>query len=102
MSKFDGEPAYAQMYWERALKRQSSDVPYVFDVTEEDHKAYPELLVGSRVYLVESVDGYVHSRVLAPRAVRELEGQLQGVLGQLKALGVRVDEDYVKGILEGV
>lgn len=65
--KFEGEPNYVPDFWDRAMDGFADtdlDGTFIFNITEEDHAKYPELPVGSRLYLVESCEGFVFSRVV--------------------------------------
>ncbi len=68
--KFEGEPPYVRDFWERGLlgcHKELDDGTLIFVITEEDHERHPELPVGARLYLVESLDGFVHSLLLGSR-----------------------------------
>ena len=65
--KFEGEPAYVPEFWDRAmggLADSQEDRVYSLTITESDAQKYPELVVGQKLLLTESTDGFVFSRVV--------------------------------------
>jgi hypothetical protein len=66
--KFQDEPDYVPYLWGRANKGFSDsaeDGVFTLTITEEDVKKYPELVVGQRLLLIESSDGFVYSRFIS-------------------------------------
>jgi hypothetical protein len=67
LDKFDGEPDYVLEFWNRAIAGQAHDDRnnvYIFNITEKDHRHYPELPVASQLYLIEDSVGFILSLVL--------------------------------------
>jgi hypothetical protein len=65
--KFEGEGDFVEAFWNKALlglADEDRDGAFIFVITEEDHKEYPELPVGARLYLVEDSNGFVFSRLV--------------------------------------
>jgi len=65
--KFEGEPGYVPEFWDRALQGladNQEDNVYSFTITEDDVRKYPELVVGQKLLLSESTDGFVFSRIV--------------------------------------
>ena len=65
--KFEGEGAFVEAFWNKALEGladEDRDGAFIFNISEKDHKEYPELPVGSRLYLVEDSNGFVFSRLV--------------------------------------
>ncbi len=65
--EFQGEPEYVPEFWDRAregLADSDEDGVFSFTITEEDSKKYPALVVGQKLLLTESPDGFVFSRVV--------------------------------------
>lgn len=65
--KFEGEPKYVPDFWDKALNGEANsdeDGVFCFSITEEDVRKYPELIVGQKLLLSESTDGFVYSRIV--------------------------------------
>jgi hypothetical protein len=66
--RFEGEPDYVSDFWDKALRGladSTEDGIFGFDITPEDSKKYPGLLVGQKLMLAESSDGFVYSKLIA-------------------------------------
>lgn len=66
--KFEGEPKYVPEFWDRARNGEADsneDGVFSFTITEEDVGKYPELVVGQRLLMSESPDGFVFSRIVS-------------------------------------
>jgi hypothetical protein len=65
--KFEGEPGYVPEFWARAMEGfadNHEEGVLSFTITEEDARKYPELVVGHKLLLTESTDGFVFSRIV--------------------------------------
>ena len=62
--KFEGEPSYAPYFWALALdgRADKEEAAFTFIVRSEDAELFPELTIGDRVFLVRSLDGFIHSK----------------------------------------
>jgi len=68
--KFEGLPPYVAVFWERAQAGLAEEVDgsvFKFTISTEDASNYPELKLGMRLMIAESVDGFIHHELLPPR-----------------------------------
>jgi len=101
--KFEGEPDYVSAFWASALEGRANedrDGTYIFHITQEDNQKFPELPVGAKLYLVESNDGFVHSSLIPPIRVTDIEVKLVRLVKQLQGRGIKFDAEYLKRILD--
>ncbi len=64
--KFQGEPYYVEEFYEQGMMGFADDDidgVWVFNITQEDNNQFPELPTGSKLFLEESDNGFIYSKV---------------------------------------